>query len=51
MTRPIKDEHSREDNVTPVTSLGNAHVTNEDRVAIQYFNNVSDGYNAICTYR
>ena len=36
MTRPIKYEHSREDDVTPVTSPGNAHVTDEHRVAIQY---------------
>ena len=36
MTRPIKDEHSREDDVTPVTNPNNARVTDEDRVAIQY---------------
>ena len=36
LTRPIKDEHSREDDVTPKTSPGNARVTDEHRVAIQY---------------
>ena len=36
MTRPIKDEHSREDDITPVTNPGNAHVINEHKIAIQY---------------
>ena len=36
MTRLIKDEHSMEDDVTPVMNPCNAHVTDEHRVAIQY---------------
>ena len=36
MTRPIRDEHSREDDVTPVTNPDNARVTDEHKVAIQY---------------
>ena len=36
MTRPIKDEHSREDYVTPVTNPDNARVIDGHKVAIQY---------------
>ena len=36
MTRPIKDERSREDDVTPVTKPGNARIINEHKIAIQY---------------
>ena len=36
MTRPIKDEHSREDDITPVTNPDNAHVIDRHKVAIQY---------------
>ena len=36
MMGPIKDEHSRANDVTPKTSPGNARVTDEHKVAIQY---------------
>ena len=36
MTRPIKDKHSRENNVTPVTNPDNARVIDRHKVAIQY---------------
>ena len=35
LTRSIKDEHSRADDVTPKTSPSNTHITDEHRVAIQ----------------
>ena len=34
--RPIKDEHSRVDNVTPVMNPDNAHVIDGHKVAIHY---------------
>ena len=36
MMRPIKDEHSRVDNVTPVMNPDNAHVIDGHKVAIHY---------------
>ena len=36
MTRPIKDEHSMEDDVTPVMNPGNARVIGEHKITIQY---------------
>ena len=36
MMRPIKDEHSRKDDFAAVTNLGNAHVIDEHKIAIQY---------------
>ena len=36
MTRPIKDEHSRENDVAPVTNPDNARVIDGNKVAIQY---------------
>ena len=36
MMRPIKDEHSREDDFAPVTNPGNAHVIDKHKIAIQY---------------
>ena len=36
MTKPVKDDHTRKDDFTPVTRSGNAHVANDHETAIQY---------------
>ena len=36
MTRPIRDEHIRKDDLAPETNPGNAHIIDEHKAAIQY---------------
>ena len=36
MTRLIRDEHIRKDDLAPETNPGNAHIIDEYKAAIQY---------------
>ena len=36
MAKPIKDDHTRKDDFTPVTRSGDGHVADDYETAIQY---------------
>ena len=36
MTRPIRDEHIKKDDLAPATNPGNAHIIDEHKTTIQY---------------
>ena len=51
LTKSIRDEPNKADEVTPKTSPKSIHITDENSITIQCTNNASDGYKTNCTDR